>query len=107
MATCQFCGRRFGSSQGVYAHLKSCQRYLSRKRLRPPTRHSRLPRLPQAPYRQPEPLPSDLPFDAGLPQEEVVEELARLRKEVQTRAEHRQAQERDRQEKTRAGLQDL
>ena len=116
MATCKFCGRAFGSAQGVYAHLKSCPRYQTRQRRRTPSRFQRsdvtnrelpLPRLLQAPYQLPAPLPSELPFDPGLPQEEVVEELARLRKEVQTHAEHRQAQERDRQEKTRAVLQDL
>lgn len=29
-ATCQFCGKQFGNTQGVYAHLKACSPYLER-----------------------------------------------------------------------------
>lgn len=41
MATCRFCGRSFGSSQSVRAHLKSCASYVRAKGVVP-----RVPRLP-------------------------------------------------------------
>ena len=42
MATCQFCKRQFGSSQGVRAHLRFCPQYQSL----PPRPSSRQPRRP-------------------------------------------------------------
>ena len=45
MATCRFCGRSFGSSQSVRAHLKSCASYVRSKGAVP--RVPRVPRLPR------------------------------------------------------------
>ena len=48
MASCKFCGRQFGSEQGVKAHLRSCQEYLKLKPLlqkQSPSRNSSISSL--------------------------------------------------------------
>lgn len=107
MATCRFCGREFGSRQGVYAHLKSCERYLSRRRRRPQSGRAQLPTLPQVPFRQRHHLMPEALSDAAMSQPEILEELAQLRKEVQGQTPQRQAEHRARQEKIRKEIQDI
>lgn len=101
MAMCKFCNRRFESAQGVFAHLKSCERYQDQKRGRSQ------PRLPQAPSRQRRPFPGTTPFEAGVAQRDILEELGQLREQEQAQTPQRQAEERARQEKTRKIVQDL
>lgn len=70
MATCRFCGRSFGSSQSVRAHLKSCASYVRSK--------GAVPRVPRLPRERDEDLGDPGEREMDLVENPVTRELDRM-----------------------------
>jgi len=93
MATCRFCGRSFGSSQSVRAHLKSCASYVRSKGAVP-----RVPRDPRLPRELDEGLGDLGEREMDLVEDPVTRELDRMNRLIGAELERdfRQSLERER-----------